>query len=83
MARHVDRPVRVETGPQGLPARFLYRGRLRAVRSVVDSWRYAGAWWDGEGERTYYRVEDLQGNLYDLYWRSDTGDWVLYKVLLA
>ncbi len=60
MAKRVDEDVRVllrqrEEGGT-IPAAFFWRQRRYEVLSVAAIWRETGRWWDGELERTTYRV---------------------------
>lgn len=74
--RIIDRPITVVVGPDGTPRQFSYRGRQR-VQAIVDRWTEAGEWWDGEGERTVYRVLSERGSLFELELRD--GQWRLYR----
>jgi len=47
------------------------------VQAIVDRWTEAGEWWDGEGERTVYRVLSERGSLFELELRD--GQWRLYR----
>lgn len=74
----VEAQVSVEANGHG-PARFWWRQRWVKVDRVVEEWTDAGAWWDGEREKTFYRVLSARGGVYELY-REEPGRWVLYKV---
>ena len=78
MSRLVDRPLPLVADAKGNPLRFFWQGRWHQVRVIFDSWREVGAWWEGEPEKTFYRVEADSG-LYELY--SDGTSWGLYKIL--
>ena len=38
------------------PAAFTWGKRRYAVEGVEACWKEVGPWWDGEGERTFFRV---------------------------
>lgn len=56
MARRILQPVRVESHPDGRPARFVWRGQTLTVQSILERWKEAGCWWDGESARVVFRV---------------------------
>jgi hypothetical protein len=45
MSRVYGEPVNVQTREDGRPARFVWRGRLYAVRSVMEYWVINREWW--------------------------------------
>jgi hypothetical protein len=90
MARRVDEPVRVALRRGGAePAAFLWQGRRYAVERIEACWKEVGPWWDGEGERTFFRVTarcyrpDLQAEagLYELRFDHRQEEWRLYEVI--
>jgi len=76
-------PVHVETDPDGIPLRVIWRGRLYRVTGVEDCWRYAGKWWlDGRGwHRAYFRVSarTTSGGTVSLEVFRQGGNWVLSR----
>lgn len=78
MTRIINRPVAVNTSAQGSPMAFTWQGHHRVVR-VLDVWREAGCWWEGEGERVTYRVITDRGGMFELTCEPDRGRWLLYK----
>lgn len=56
MARRILRPVQVEPHPDGHPARFVWRGQTFTVQSILERWKEAGCWWEGEPARVVFRV---------------------------
>ncbi len=46
------------------PVAFEWQGRMRRVKEVQECWRFAGAWWDGETERTFFRVLAGSGGIW-------------------
>ena len=54
-------PVHIEADREGVPLRWIWRGRPFRVIVVHDRWRYAGKWWlDGKGWRRAYFVVAVQ-----------------------
>lgn len=80
MTRLVRRPIPTpERDPAGVPRAFVWRGRRLAIAAVLDSWRDAGLWWEGEAEKTFWRVQVTDGGIYEL-WEDATGRWTVYRV---
>ena len=74
MGRVYGEPVNVQTREDGRPARFVWRGRLYAVRSVMEHWVVNREWWretdpaanrqdgtNGRAELRFWRVEASAG----------------------
>ncbi len=78
MSRLVNQTVPLITGEGDQPLRFYWQGQWHRVYYIFDSWREAGAWWEGEPEKTFYRVAAGDG-LYELY--TDGVNWGIYKIL--
>lgn len=80
MTRLVRRPIPApERDPAGAPRAFVWRGRRLAITAVLESWRDAGLWWEGEVEKTFWRVQVADGGIYEL-WEDATGRWAVYRV---
>lgn len=77
MARRYGQPVAVEVAG-GRPVAFTWRGRRRAV-AVIGDWRLVARWWDAgrATDRTYYRVQTRDWQVFELYHDAATGVWVL------
>jgi hypothetical protein len=57
MPRYIHDRITVRLAKSGAaPDGFTWEGRRYAVRSVDACWKAVGPWWDGDGERTYFRV---------------------------
>ena len=87
MSKFANEPLhRVTLGPGGRPLAFLWRGRLRKVARTAEVWKDAGCWWEGEGEKTFFRLETEGGRLIEIYFdlgaagAEDAGAWFLYRV---
>ena len=72
----------------GRPARFVWRGRLYAVRSVTDHWVVNREWWQEPGsdpaqpELEFWRVEASAGRgmtagVYELRRDAAADTWTL------
>lgn len=78
----------LDTGAQGYPRRFRWRGALHDVVRVEGPERIAPEWWRQKGTarlRDYYRVEDAAGRRYWIYryglpgdGRGGTPQWFLH-----
>jgi hypothetical protein len=53
-------PLAVEANERGAPKAVLWKGVLREVVSIADSWRIDDEWWRDEIARRYFSLE-LQG----------------------
>jgi Domain of unknown function (DUF6504) len=94
MGRVYGEPVNVQTRKDGRPVRFVWRGRLYAVRSVMEHWVVNREWWreTGQTEQTaepelrFWRVEASAGQglppgVYELRRDVATSTWTLGRVL--
>ncbi len=80
MTRVVDRPLDPPVlDAQRRPLRFRWAGRSYLVAEVLDSWQDVGAWWEGEAEKTFWRVETAGGGIFEL-WQDARGQWGLWRV---
>lgn len=59
------------------PVAFKWLGRVYRVKKVQECWRLMGAWWDGEGERTFFRVQSDKGGIYDLRFDHARSVWTM------
>jgi hypothetical protein len=91
MARVYGEPVEVQTREDGRPTRFVWRGRLYTVRSILEHWVVNRDWWR-EPERVparpdlqFWRVEASMGQgaatgMYELRRDMAAGTWTLRRV---
>jgi uncharacterized protein DUF6504 len=87
MSRWIGIPVQVERDARGQLLAFTWHGVTYHVR-VLSVWKLATRWWvlpaeeretgKGPADRTYYRVETADHQIFELY-RDDAqgGVWVL------
>ena len=80
MPHILEQTVPVRLDKNGGPAAFAWRDRMYRVAEVQDRWRLLGAWWDGEGEYTFYRVRAHDGGFYDLCYDHKHRGWKLNVV---
>lgn len=91
MSRVYGEPVEVQTKPDGRPARFVWRGRLYTVHSVIGHWVVNREWWRDPGitpvqpELRFWRVEAATGQgtpagPYELRRDMATDTWTLRRV---
>ena len=84
-------PVEVQTREDGRPTRFVWRGRLYAVRSILEYWVVNREWWRepeesaAQPERQFWRVEASTGpgmplGTYELRREVATEAWTLHRV---
>jgi hypothetical protein len=78
------RPLRVQTTPDGQPARLYWRGRWEPVR-VANTWTIEDDWHrgaDAEVRRTYYRcVLTITTTICTMFRDELKGSWWMEKVL--
>lgn len=89
MSRVYAEPVEVWLH-DGMPARFVWRGRLYLVRQVLEQWVTTREWWRGADtdpgeatERRFWRVEASPGRdvgVYELRLDTATGRWLLSRM---
>jgi hypothetical protein len=63
------------------PDTFTYhRQRIRVAR-VLEHWREAGRWWEQEPESVCWRVEAVDGGVYELLmYRTVPPRWMLMAI---
>lgn len=85
MRRLVKGDITVTLRPGGnAPASFVWERRQYEVERVLLVWKMTAAWWDGEGERTCFRVSAAAGaesGLFELAYDHEERVWVLSRVV--
>ncbi len=86
MNSRLTKEIKVRVDEQGMPRGLFHNGNFWVVRRIVDMWRDTGQWWDGEEEKTFFRVTALPVRdegppvLMEIY-SDDAGEvWVLYLI---
>lgn len=72
--------VQVTLNNKNVPTRFERSGLVYRIKEVQECWRLMGAWWDGEGEQTFFRVLTDKGGIYELRFDHGTSKWVIAGV---
>lgn len=72
--------MQVNLSSNNQPVSFEWRGHMHRVKEVQECWRLAGAWWDGEGERTFFRVQTDKGGIYELRFDHNRSQWMMAGV---
>jgi len=93
MARVYGEPVEVQTGEDGRPTGFGWRGRRYAVRAVYEYWLVNRDWWreshpvPARPELEFWRVEAAAGRgrpgtvgAYELRREVEAGTWTLRRI---
>ena len=62
------------------PRAFTWRQRRYRVLQAGGTWKKAGCWWRGEGEREFVRVLTDRNLVADLCFEPHRRRWLLYQV---
>ena len=62
------------------PKSFSWRGKVYRVSEIQECWRLAGAWWDGEGEKTFFRLLTDSGTICELAYNHSNHTWGLERI---
>jgi len=73
-------PVEIELDMKHRPVGFVWQGRKYRVRSIQECWRLMGAWWNNQGEQTYFRVQADSGGVYELCFDHAASKWKMHNV---
>lgn len=70
------RPLRVITGPNGLPHALVLDGRRRPVVDVRDDWLVQDRWWTATPvDRHYFELVIEPGRVVVTFLDARTGEW--------
>lgn len=72
--------IKVRLGKRQIPQSFMRDGRVYRVKEIQESWRYTGAWWDGIGERTYFRVRTDKSAIYEICYDHLLEKWLICRI---
>jgi hypothetical protein len=77
MSRRYGDPIGVKV-ERGAPVAFTWRGRHYTV-TVIGIWRLTARWWNPAtaADRTYYRVQTPDWEVFELYHDAVPDAWVL------
>jgi len=62
------------------PMEFHRGGRIYRVAEVQDCWRLVGDWWDGRGEKTFFRVMVSGGGIFELAYDHARRTWQIERI---
>ncbi|MFM9106031.1 MAG: hypothetical protein ACKOWF_04955 [Chloroflexota bacterium] len=69
------RPIAVEAGRDGLPARIVERGRRHEIAAIQERWTVEDEWWREPLHREYLTVMTAAGSVRTIYTDILTGHW--------
>ncbi len=64
---------------QHKPIAVSRRGRRYRITQVNGRWRLGGRWWEGEGEKWFFRVVTTSGAVADLCYQPDAHLWTVHQ----
>jgi hypothetical protein len=79
MGKHIAQPVTVTLDRRNHPAMFEWRGKVYRVKDVQECWRLIGAWWDGEAEKTFFRIRTDKNGIYELGFDHGKEAWQVLR----
>ena len=60
---------------KGQPHAFRCHGKRYLVNEVLETWRETGAWWSGEEETWWWRVQTSDLGIFEIGWRPADKTW--------
>ncbi len=72
--------IQVELNGSNLPAGFRWRGRAYRVKNIRECWRFTGAWWNEDGEKTFFRVQVDNLGIYELCFDHNCSSWSVTRI---
>jgi hypothetical protein len=79
MVKLRDCAIRVKTNTSQTPLSFHWNNTWFPVENILDCWEDTGCWWEGETEKTFFRVASRK-QIFELYREKNTSKWHLYSV---
>lgn len=77
----INQPIQVMIGKSNhMPSAFKWRDRTYSISKIPECWRLIGAWWDGCGERTFFRVECTDRSVFEIVYDHGNNGWLLARV---
>jgi hypothetical protein len=73
-------PIRVETGPLGLPQAFTWETQTHPVEGIANRWRVDEDWWRQRIWRDYFKVITRTGLMVILFQDLLTGQWYVQRL---
>ena len=69
--------IQVVLSSKNAPVKFKWRNTIHRIEEVLECWRLTGAWWDGEGEQTFFRIRTDKGSIYELSFDHARSAWAM------
>lgn len=77
----INQPIQVTMDKSSImPSSFVWRGKAYRVLKVQEYWRLIDAWWDGVGEKTFFRVECQNCSVFEIMFDHQKKKWLLARV---
>lgn len=73
-------PLTVLSGGDGAPQSFEWRGGVRRIGTVCNSWRVHSEWWRSPIWRDYYKIETADGLFCVIYHDLMADIWHLARI---
>lgn len=80
MSKRLSQPISISLNARNQPVSFKWRERIYRVKDIQEVWRVIGAWWDGEGETTFFRITTDKGGIYEIAYNHAKSAWTLESV---
>jgi len=77
LSRLYDKPIEVSVRGK-IPVRFTWKREVYQISKIINYWVMTGAWWAGESEKVFYRVQVNHG-LFDIYYDRKEKKWYMYR----
>lgn len=79
MSRSIWRPTNVLLSAEGLPFQVREPDNNYQLTQLLEQWREAGKWWEGEPQKSFYRFVAEEGILLELCNSSCDDSWSMRK----
>lgn len=77
----LNQPIRVSLDKSSrMPCSFEWRDRIYKISRIQECWRLLDAWWDGAGEKTFFRVECINRSVFEIVYDHEVKHWLLVRV---
>lgn len=73
------RPLQVAT-VKTEPTKVLHDCHWIPIAEILECWMDTGRWWAGEHEKRFYRLQLVDGGVWEIFKDMVTGEWFVYKV---
>jgi hypothetical protein len=81
MSKLIIEPIQTEVAlDTNIPRAFRWRGRRYRVSEIGANWTERGPWWEGQGERTFFRALTDRNSVFDLCFEPTHRRWLLYRL---